>query len=483
MNIMIIGAGFTGVQLAKRLLNEKNTVTIIDNNEETVENVKSQLDCDVFAVDGNNLDNLEEHGIEKQDALVTVTDNDEVNMITCSLVDAVYPNILKIARVRNYAYYVNTNDAAKHHADTFKGNHRPLYGIDFMVHPDVEAAEAIVKAVEHGAISDIVDFGENGDFEITSLQVEKESKLDGTALKNIRTLTDKKFIVVYQETKDKETDNMISALPSGETILHAGDRIGIITAKENVGDLLELCGIQVDVIKKICLCGIGRVGTIVAERIIEKDRNSVINKLFGREKKSNQSITIIDTEYELCEAAKNKFPSANVVHADITDDNIIEEERLDKCNLLICATHNHELNMVISAYLESLGVEKSIVLVNQSQYGNIARRLGIEVAIPMRDTLVDSIISHLHGKSVKGIHTVSNGEFEIIECDLSSTSKFAGQQLKDIANPGQYLVLLIKKPGSKNYELPQGNTVLASGDHLVIIQKTGDKKVLEKFSK
>ena len=26
MNIMIIGAGFTGIQLAKRLLNEKNTV-------------------------------------------------------------------------------------------------------------------------------------------------------------------------------------------------------------------------------------------------------------------------------------------------------------------------------------------------------------------------------------------------------------------------------------------------------------------------
>ena len=267
--------------------------------------------------------------------------------------------------------------------------------------------------------------------------------------------------------------------------IHSGKAAYIETgvwAKKAAAEAKKL-GIQVDVIKKICLCGIGRVGTIVAERIIEKDRNSVISKLFGREKKSNQSITIIDTDYELCEAAKNKFPSANVVHADITDDNIIEEERLDKCNLLICATHNHELNMVISAYLESLGVEKSIVLVNQSQYGNIARRLGIEVAIPMRDTLVDSIISHLHGKSVKGIHTVSNGEFEIIECDLSSTSKFAGQQLKDIANPGQYLVLLIKKPGSKNYELPQGNTVLASGDHLVIIQKTGDKKVLEKFSK
>lgn len=483
MNIMIIGAGFTGIQLAKRLLNEDNTVTIIDNNEETVENVKGQLDCDAFAVDGNNLENLEEHGIAKQDALVVVTDNDEVNMITCSLVDSVYPDILKIARVRNYAYYINTNVAAKHHADAFKGNHRPLYGIDYMVHPDVEAAEAIVKAVEHGAIGDIVDFGDNGEYEVTALQIEKDSRLDGTALKNIRNLTDKKFLVVYQETKDPESENMVSALPSGETILHAGDRIGIITAKENLGDMLDLCGIQTEKIKKICLCGIGRVGTIVAEKIFEKDTNSAIRKFLRKEKKSSQSLTIIDTDLELCEAAKNKFPQANVVHADITDDNIIEEERIDKCNLLICATHNHELNMVISAYLESLGVEKSIVLVNQAQYGNIARKLGIEVAIPMRDTLVDSIISHLHGKSVKGIHTVSNGEFEIVECNLSSSSKFAGKQLKDIANPGQYLVLLIKKSGSRNYELPQGDSVLNSGDHIVLIEKTGNKKVLEKFSK
>lgn len=482
MNIMIIGAGFTGIQLAKRLLNEKNTVTIIDNNEETIENVKSQLDCDAFAVDGNNLENLELHGIEKQDALVTVTNNDEINMITCSLVDAVYPNIVKIARVRNYAYYVNTNDAAKHHAETFKGNHRPLYGIDYMVHPDVEAAEAIVKAVEHGAISDIVDFGENSEYEVTALQIEKNSKLDGIALKDIRNLTDKKFIVVYQETKEKETDNMISSLPSGETILKEGDRIGIITAKENISVLLDLCGIQVDKIKKICLCGIGRVGSIVAERIIEKESKSLFTRILGQTK-NNQSITIIDTDIELCEAAKEKFPTANVIHADITDDSIIEEERLDKCNLLICATHNHELNMVISAYLESLGVEKSIVLVNQAQYGNIARKLGIEVAIPMRDTLVDSIISHLHGKSVKGIHTVSNGEFEIIECDLSPNSKFAGKSLKEISNPGQYLILLIKKIGSKNYELPQGNTILSVGDHLVLIEKTGDKKILEKFSK
>ena len=113
MKIVIVGAGFTGVQLAKLLINEKNQVTIIDNDEETVRYASNMLDCTVLCDDGNNLEVLESIGIAKADALVCVTSSDEVNMITCSLVDAVYPNITKIARVRNYAYYVNTAAAEK----------------------------------------------------------------------------------------------------------------------------------------------------------------------------------------------------------------------------------------------------------------------------------------------------------------------------------------------------------------------------------
>ena len=136
MKIVIVGAGFTGVQLAKLLINEKNQVTLIDNNSETIRHVSNLLDCNTLCVDGNNLETLEELGIAKADALVCVTESDEVNMITCSLVDAVYPDVLKIARVRNYAYYLNTAKAEKKHANDFSGKNRPLYGINYMIHPD-----------------------------------------------------------------------------------------------------------------------------------------------------------------------------------------------------------------------------------------------------------------------------------------------------------------------------------------------------------
>ncbi len=72
--------------------------------------------------------------------------NDEINMVTCSLVDAVYPRIHKIARVRNYAYYVAA-DVARRRARSVLSASRPLYGIDNMLNPEVEAADAISAAL------------------------------------------------------------------------------------------------------------------------------------------------------------------------------------------------------------------------------------------------------------------------------------------------------------------------------------------------
>ena len=211
--------------------------------------------------------------IAKADALICVTDSDEVNMITCSLVDAVYPNLLKIARVRNYSYYLNTSTANTKHADAFTGSHRPLYGIDFMVHPDVEAANAIVEAVKNGAVSDVLTF-DNSDFELIRLTVGENSPVVGQKLQNIRSLTDKTFLIAYIESEGK------ASLPSGSTVLHKGDSIGLLTKRENVNALFELFGFNVQEIKKVALAGAGRIGQLIAEQIIQKKKNDSSNNNF-----------------------------------------------------------------------------------------------------------------------------------------------------------------------------------------------------------
>lgn len=164
MRIVIVGAGFTGVQLAKRLIAERNDVVLIDKDEDTVSQLANRLDCMVLSEKGNSLKMLEEAGIADADALVAVTGSDEINMITCSLVESVYPDVLTIARVRNYDYYIDVNEAET--AGVNKDS-RHLYGINYMVHPDVEAVEAIVNAVEHGAVTEAVDF-EGSKFELAN---------------------------------------------------------------------------------------------------------------------------------------------------------------------------------------------------------------------------------------------------------------------------------------------------------------------------
>lgn len=476
MKIVIIGAGFTGIQLAKLLINEKNQVAIIDNDEKTIRHASNQLDCTVVCADGNNLETLESVGIAKADALVCVSSSDEVNMITCSLVDNVYPNVLKIARVRNYAYYINTAKATKKHSNDFSGKHRPLYGIDYMIHPDVEAADAIVQAVENGAIGSVLTF-ENSALEIARITIEENSIFNGISLKEIRSKTEIKFLIAYIEQKGE------TSLPSGNTIINSGDTVGILAEKSDIPKILELCGNSQKQLKKVCLIGAGRIGTIVADKLIPSNLNGISKFLSSFSSKHSQDFVIIENDEVLAKAAAERFPDARVLCADASDENFLREEGITSSDLVICTTHNHELNMVLSAYLESLGVRQSISLVSSSSFVTVADKLGVDVAIPLRDSVVDSIMSHLRGKSVKEIHTITNGKLEVVECEISANSKIKDKTLREISNPGTFLVLMIKKVGQNEYSIVDGNTQVRQNDRIVLISEAeNSKKVLSYFA-
>lgn len=475
MKIIIIGAGLTGTELAKKLISEKNDVVIIDNDEETVRHVSNKLDCMVIHADGNSLESLEEAGIAKADALIMLTNSDEINMITCSLVEALYPEVKKIARVRNYEYHVKAKKTEKHKALEAEKEVRPLYGIDYMVYPDKEAAMAILRAIEHGAVTDVLSF-DNSEYEIMRVEVEKGSRLDGQKVQDLRTFINVPFLLVYLENKTE------ASLPMGSTVIQAEDYLGILAHKSHMNQFLELCGSQIIELNKIALVGAGHIGTLIADSLITPRKASKLPKFFNSLHKSKQKFIIIDKDAQRIKSAAERYPSTDVFKADITDEDFIQEENLGSYDLVICATHNHEKNMVISAYLKSLGVGKTICLVPSSSFAEIARHIGVDVAIPIKDTVVDAIIGHLRGKSITGVHTVSDGDLEIIEYVMPEDSHLNGKALKDIAEPGSFLVLLLKGKDQSEYIIPAGNTILNGGDNLVLISNIEETaKVIEYF--
>lgn len=140
MKVVIVGAGFVGTQLARTLVAEGNGVVLIDKDVGRVRDAGNQIDCAVVLSDGNSPAALDEADIGHSDALVAVTAYDEVNMITCSYVEAHYPHVLRVARVRNYAYYESARPVGGDAS-------RPVYGIDRIVHPNIAAAKGIRRAI------------------------------------------------------------------------------------------------------------------------------------------------------------------------------------------------------------------------------------------------------------------------------------------------------------------------------------------------
>jgi trk system potassium uptake protein TrkA len=90
-------------------------------------------------------------------------------------------------------------------------------------------------------------------------------------------------------------------------------------------------------------------------------------------------------------------------------------------------------------------------------------------------------MSHLRGRNVTSVHTVNDGRFEIVGCDVAPGSPACGKALKDLSRPGEYLLLLVRSARDGSFALPHGGTVLGAGDHVSFIAKPGDGQIMRLF--
>lgn len=124
MRAVIIGAGKIGYNIAETLSQEGHDVFVIEKDEERQQVVEENLD--VQALLGNGADSrlLESIEIEKADLLIAVTENDELNMLSCMLAGQ-YGVKKTVARVRKPEY--NRNN---------KLSSNPALNVDLLINPE-----------------------------------------------------------------------------------------------------------------------------------------------------------------------------------------------------------------------------------------------------------------------------------------------------------------------------------------------------------
>ena len=90
MYIIIAGCGKIGANLVKTLSNEGHDVVVIDPNEESFAQLENGTNC--LTVTGMSIDEdvLKSAGIEHADALLAVTSDDNVNIMTAQIAKQLY---------------------------------------------------------------------------------------------------------------------------------------------------------------------------------------------------------------------------------------------------------------------------------------------------------------------------------------------------------------------------------------------------------
>ena len=481
MQIIIVGAGLTGTQLARRLVQEKHDVSIIESNEERARHTSNRIDCMVLHDEGNSLSALEEAGIAKAEALVCVTDSDEVNMIICGLAASRYPGLLKMARVRNDDY-IRLNQ--------YSSNSKVM-GIDCFVHPDVEAARAIIRSFSHGALGNVFDFAGTS-YGLGSITVAKGSAFDGLCLKDYHSVVKEESLVVFIERENGTSGKYM--LPQGSTIIKKEDRVHILAREEHLERIFGFAGRHEKPLRNIGIIGGGRIGALIAEGILgtipgnpapedkrkmrEKKRFSLFSILRSLGKNS-RSVTIIEQDYQVCKELAARFPEALVLNEDISDESFVAEEHLGELDLIITATANQELNIITAVYLKSRGVKRAIAIVNSSGYEAIARQLGVDVVISLQSVVVDSMLSALKNKGIREVHSLGEGDLEILEAEIQDESPVAEKAITDWRLSEGGLILLVSR-GDASF-IPKGDYIFKPEDKVVLMAKKGSEAELEKL--
>lgn len=461
MNIIILGAGRTGFSLAQRLIHEDKHVVLIEQDREKADYADSKLDCKVINDSGNNLEVLKLAEAAKAKFFIALTESDEINMIACALVSSEFKDIETVARVRNIEYF-NSQILS----------HRFL-GIDHVINPEIEVAKKIVKTIDQGARSEIMSF-DNPNYQMWDYTIGKSSYFDKKSIAKVRSDFSEKFLIVSILRDD---DYII---PTGASVLLENDQIYILSTKEGFEEIFKKDGKPQRPINSLLLIGGGKTGRYVADALFDNnsEQKSIFRKISTLFKGGNsRSIHFVEEDYKKCKLLAERYPNALVTHADISDEGFLEEEKLDGYDLMVNITGNQELNLISGIYGKKLGVKRVISIVKKSGYKNISKYLDLDVTISKDDSVVGSILKIVRHGDVLSVHTISDSDLEAIEFLVEKSSGVDGKKIMDIKLPKDNLIMLISR--DQESFIPTGDTVVSSGDHIVVMSTKWSLKKLE----
>ncbi len=215
MYIVIVGAGKVGYFLAKRLLQSKHAVSLVEKDNSVCEEIARELDVVVIKGDGCDPQVLEQAGAARADVVAAVTGDDEDNIIICQLAKERFGVQRTVGRVNN-----------PYNEHTFSE-----LGVDVPMDSTKIIAKIIEEEVSFSDFVSLLSF-KQGKVAIVRMDLPKDSRVIDRQVKDIQWPENSVLLSILRG------DDVI--IPKGNTVLKAGDDVIALTIVGNESQLSNL---------------------------------------------------------------------------------------------------------------------------------------------------------------------------------------------------------------------------------------------------
>ena len=438
MKIVIIGDGKVGYKLAKQLSVENYDVVMIDSNEKKLRFAVDRLDIACVTGDAADAEVQKEADVPHADLVIACTSADECNMLSCLIARRLGAKHT-IARVRNPIYFKQI------------GLLKEDLHLSMAVNPELIVADEISRLLLFPDASKIETFVK-GRVELIEFPVGKDTQVVDMSLADMYARFQIKLLVCAVEHGDEVL------IPDGDYRIREGDRLHVAVSHSEVERFFSMFGKHKGKIRKVIICGGGRVAYYLAMQLL----------------KLGMQIKIIERDEKRCEELCELLPKATIINGDATDHDLLIEEGIEEADAFVGLTGMDEENIITALFAKTQGASKIIAKINEDRRASMVEDFGIDSIVSAKTATADAILSYVRARknsqssaNVETLYQLVDEQVEALEFIIKSETKYTGVPLKELSICPNNLIACIAR--KRQIIIPGGDDCMEVGDSVIVV--------------
>lgn len=187
--------------------------------------------------------------------------------------------------------------------------------------------------------------------------------------------------------------------------------------------------------------------------------------------------TVIERNKAVCEHIANEM-DIPIICGDATKLDILEAADIHESDALVSVTGSDETNLIVCQLAKKrFGVPKTVAKSNNPKNVPVMQALGIDNVINSTDSIASLIEREVDTSKIKQLLSLNSGEITLFEIYLPDDYVYDGKMLMEIKLPALFNIVSITRSGC--IIIPRGQSMLKSGDKLLVISESNAVKELK----